>query len=213
VNTYYQYQRPEVLALVPPGTKRLLDVGCGAGVMAAEAKRRGVSEAYGIEVFQEAGTVARGVLDGVLIGDLESNDIPWNGFDCITCADVLEHLRDPWAALHKLRPLLNERGVLIASIPNIAYWAVVLRILQDDFGYDDEGILDKTHLRFFTRRTIFKMFEQCGFEITKVVKQHSWIKKNQRREMIVRLMSLGILDHCTVFQYLIIARASAPAVS
>jgi len=184
---YYSNIRPEVVALIPPGTKRLLDVGCGEGKMSAEAKRLGVAEAYGIEALDSVAKKARAVLDDVLISDIETAAIPWSGFDCIVCADVLEHLRDPWATLRKLRALLSENGVLIASIPNIAHFSVVLRIIRDRFAYEDDGILDRTHLRFFTKHTVGRMFADCGYRIAHL----GALRSNSRSDKLFSSAHLG----------------------
>jgi SAM-dependent methyltransferase len=87
-------------------------------------------------------------------------------FDCIVCADVIEHLRDPLAALRKLSLVLGEKGVIIASIPNVRYWGVISMLAEGGWTYADSGILDRTHLRFFTRREIETLFTEAGFELT-----------------------------------------------
>ncbi len=120
---YYGLVRHDVLALIPAGTKRILDVGCGNGDTGFAAKHlHGAQEVVGIEFFDSAANVAKGKLDKVVTGDIEHLDLdfPESYFDCIICADVLEHTRDPWEVLKKLRRYLDDHGVLIASIPNPA---------------------------------------------------------------------------------------------
>jgi 2-polyprenyl-3-methyl-5-hydroxy-6-metoxy-1,4-benzoquinol methylase len=209
VSPYYSKLRPEILALIPSHTAKLLDVGCGAGVMLAEAKRSGVRQVYGIEVEGSVAREAEPLLDGLLVDDIEQAAIPWKDFDCITCADVLEHLKDPWLVLRKLRSLLSENGVIVASIPNIAHFSVLVKILRDRFVYENQGILDRTHLRFFTRRTIADLFGSTGYEIIHLGATYD----NWNATRLFRWMTLRLLDHCAVFQYLVVARAKKAASS
>jgi 2-polyprenyl-3-methyl-5-hydroxy-6-metoxy-1,4-benzoquinol methylase len=202
---YYGVTRHDLIPLIPDGTKRMLDVGCSNGDTGAAAKKaKGIHEIVGIELFPQAAQAARQKLDRVLEGDIESLDLefPEGYFDCILCADVLEHTRNPWAVLDKLRPLLHPDGVLIASIPNIRHFKPLVTIIADRFEYEEWGLLDKTHLRFFTLHTIRKMFEGCRFRIVKIERNYSitWIYK------VVRVLSLGLLSPFTVFQFFVIVR-------
>src|SRR6185503_4542900 len=149
---YYGLVRKELVDLIPMGTKRLLDVGCGEGDTALEAKRRFGLEVVGIELHAPAAAIAATKLNRVIVGDVEQVEIdyPERHFDCILCADVLEHTKDPWEVLRRLRRYLSDGGVLIASISNLRHISPVMKILLDRFEYQDSGILDRTHLRFFT---------------------------------------------------------------
>jgi 2-polyprenyl-3-methyl-5-hydroxy-6-metoxy-1,4-benzoquinol methylase len=200
--SYYANRRPEVVALVPPSTKKLLDVGCGYGALGADARRLGVREIYGIELFADAGRIAKATFDAVAVGDIESMQIPWSGFDCIVCADVLEHTRDPWAVLRKLKNSLAVNGVIVASIPNVAHISVVLKILMDRFEYEDSGILDRTHLRFFTKHTIEQLFSSTGFTIQTI----DYVRTDTLKHKLMRAMSFGLLRPYSIFQFLIVAK-------
>lgn len=196
--------------MVPASTTRLLDVGCGAGVMASWAKKSlGIQEVYGIELFQEAADKARSLLDGLIVGDIEQTELPWTGFDCIVCGDVIEHLKDPWMAVRKLSTHLNPNGVLIASIPNVAHFSVISKLLRDKFEYQDAGILDRTHLRFFTKHTISKLFLCCGLEI----KVWDTIEARTWKHEVFHAITLGVLKHCSVKQYLVMASLPSRASS
>jgi len=164
---YYRNERPEIAALVPAGARRVLEVGCAAGALGRLLKRRAPREVVGIEIHAPAAAVARRHLDRVLELDLDAIDalpLDEGSFDCIVCADVLEHLRAPERALAVLRRYLAPGGVLIASIPNVRHASVVLPLLVEGrWQYRDEGILDRTHLRFFTAAEIVALFEGAGF--------------------------------------------------
>lgn len=206
---YFGRVRKEILDLIPHGTQRLLDVGCGQGELGAAAKSSiGVPFVIGIELFQPAAEIARTKLDEVVIGDIENLDLrfPPESFDCIVCADILEHTRDPWHVLTNLGKLLRQDGVIVASLPNLRHLATILKIVFDRFEYQEEGLLDKTHLRFFTLHTIRTMFRDSGFVIDKVnsVRSRKW------KVRLLNALSLGLLKEFTVFQYVLVARRRSP---
>lgn len=169
---YFQHARPELVALVPENACRILDVGCGAGRLGEALKRRdagtgGCIEVVGIELNAEIAEAARQRLDAVHVGDVETMELPYASghFDCIVCGDVLEHLRDPRAALNRLVELLAKEGSLVASIPNVRNLHVIGRLLDGLWTYEEAGILDADHVRFFTLREIRKLFESCGLVV------------------------------------------------
>jgi len=160
--------RVDLLPLIPRRSTTLLDVGCGEGVTAAEIGRRlGLRRVVGVECAPEVLDDARERLDELIEGRIETvlPDLPRDEFDVILCSDVLEHVSDPWSILRGLRPCLSAGGCIVASLPNIGHGRVVGKILLDRFRYEDCGILDKTHLRFFTRSTVLDMFVSCGYEV------------------------------------------------
>lgn len=165
---YYSNVRPEVAQFVPLGAQRLLDVGCGCGNFGSALKReRGLKEVCGIEVVTEAANEARKVLDRVFCADIETVGLPFGDayFDCITFADVLEHLRDPVAVLRKAARVLADDGVMLMSIPNVRFYQVIAMLAEGGWEYADAGILDRTHLRFFTARSMRTMIEQAGLQL------------------------------------------------
>ena len=159
---YFGYVRPEVVALVPETARRVLDIGCGAGRLGEAIKRRQQANVSGIEFDARAAAAARQRLDQVWAGDVEQLDlqIPPGSFDAIVCADVLEHLREPAQLLKRAREWLSPDGHLIASIPNVRHHSVIRSLLQGNWTYESAGLLDRTHLRFFTRREIEKLFHR-----------------------------------------------------
>lgn len=165
---YYQQSRPEMLKYVPPGVKRTLELGCGFGNFSAAVKTQLGAECWGIELDPEAARVAGGKLDKVVEGDINQHldDLPDGHFDCIICNDILEHLVDPYTLLMELKTKLTAEGVVVASLPNIRYCRVLFDlVLCGNWDYKEHGILDKTHLRFFTYKSLKKVFPKLGYEL------------------------------------------------
>ena len=166
--TYYKNSRPEMLSSFPSDAKTVLDVGCGEGDFAMSIKKLFKTETWGIEYMTEAGTIAKNKLDNVLIGPCENfiDELPDNYFDVIYFNDVLEHLVDPYEVLKKIKSKLSKNGVIISSIPNIRYHSAIKMLLfKKDWKYEKSGVMDKTHLRFFTKKSIRRMYEDLGFKI------------------------------------------------
>jgi 2-polyprenyl-3-methyl-5-hydroxy-6-metoxy-1,4-benzoquinol methylase len=165
-NAYYSTTRWEIIKLIPSGSHKILDVGCGVGSTSRQLKELGKAN----EIV---------AIDKLHIGDVETMDIPYpeKYFDYILLADVLEHLIDPRGVLHKCKSLLLDDGYIIATFPNIKHYNVLIRmILFDEFRYSDAGILDRTHLRFFTKKEIIKMFQDEQFELVDLIHLHAPIK-------------------------------------
>lgn len=167
---YYQRARPEIQRLVPSHARTVLDVGCGAGALGATLKQRGAAMVIGVEVDPDAAAAAQEVLDRVHVGDIEVLDLPYgtSSFDCIILADVLEHLRDPWALLKRLAPLLTAQGRLIVSLPNVRHWSVLRGLLEGEWIYLPAGILDQGHFRFFTLKSGRALLESAGLAVLEV---------------------------------------------
>jgi 2-polyprenyl-3-methyl-5-hydroxy-6-metoxy-1,4-benzoquinol methylase len=168
---YYRRRRPEMLRFVPATAKRVLEVGCAQGAFAAMVKERTRAEVWGIEFNPQAAARARAVIDRVLVGDADEQiaELPGSYFDAIVCNDVLEHLVNPCATLTHLRRKLKPDGVVVASIPNIRYAPALSKVVfRKDFPQDDEGVFDRTHLRFFTRKSIVRLFETAGFTMQRI---------------------------------------------
>ncbi|MCX8051978.1 MAG: class I SAM-dependent methyltransferase [Chlorobi bacterium] len=199
---YYHLIRHDLVEFVPPRVRRLLDLGCGAGCTAEYLKRtRGIETVVGVEYVPDVAAEAAARLDCVHTGDIEQMELPYPDgyFDCILCADVLEHLRDPWNVLRRLRRLLARDGVVVASIPNIRHARVLAKIVFDRFEYEDSGILDRTHLRFFTRHTIEHMFAVAGYrtELVGCNRSRSW------KFALLNLATLGIARPLSIVQYIV----------
>lgn len=157
----------KILSLIPPGS-RVLDVGCASGDLAQLLAARG-SEVIGIDINATAIATAAPFCSQTFVADLDIERLPdivgGERFDIIVFADVLEHLRDPWSVLDSARALLNDGGHAIISVPNIAHGAIRLGLLAGTFDYRQFGILDDTHLRFFTRRSVDILLIRSGYRL------------------------------------------------
>lgn len=153
--------------------KRVLDVGCATGNLAEVLAGRGC-RVTGIEIDPEAARQAEKHCERVIVGDVESLDLGADldeaDFDVIVFGDVLEHLKDPLQTLRRFKPFLQTEGYVIASIPNIAHGSVRLALMQGRFRYRSLGLLDDTHLRFFTRETVEQLFDDAGFLIADLMR-------------------------------------------
>ncbi len=169
VPAYYHFARPEVVALAQPRGRRVLDVGCAAGAMGAAMLAQGAEEVVGVEVHAGAASRARGRLTAVYRLDIESlPELPYpqRYFDVITLADVLEHLRDPVAVLRHLGRWLAPDGRVVCSLPNVRHQSVLLPLLLEGrWDYQDAGVLDRTHLRFFTPATAVSLLADAGLVV------------------------------------------------
>ncbi|MFC1848233.1 class I SAM-dependent methyltransferase [Chloroflexota bacterium] len=146
--------------------KRVLDVGCATGEVARELKMNGCS-VIGIEIDPHQAKIAQEVCDEVIKGDIETMDLgPMSSsFNVVLMADVLEHLKDPLQTLKNASRLLSDDGFAIIVLPNIAHLWFRLKLLAGQFDYVDKGTLDRTHLRFFTLKTVKKLITEAGCTI------------------------------------------------
>ncbi|MBI1320407.1 MAG: glycosyltransferase [Candidatus Hydrogenedens sp.] len=165
---YYQHVRRELFPHIPRKTRRLLDVGCGQGTFASTLKReRALEHVAGIEIVEEAFERAVERLDEAYNADIERVALPFKpaSFDCIVCADVIEHLVDPRTALEKLSKLLTPEGVIVISVPNVRYVDVIDTLSRGFWYYVEEGIMDSTHIHWFTKRGIEARAREAGLEV------------------------------------------------
>lgn len=172
--SYFTFPRERLFEQIPEGAHAVLEVGCGAGVLGERLKRSGkATSVTGIELNPQAAALAKLRLDEVLVGNVETMSLAAmrGRFDTLVVADVLEHLVDPWAALFRLRDCLKEGGTVVASIPNIAHYKIIKKLLWRDWRYEPGGILDHTHLRFFTRGSIEDLLGFAGFEILRIERE------------------------------------------
>ncbi len=165
---YYQQSRAAMLKYVPASVNKTLELGCAEGKFSELVKTNCGAECWGVEIDSQAADVAATRLDKVITGDVNRclDDVPDNYFDCIICNDILEHLADPYSLLIRLRNKLTAEGIVVASFPNVRYCRNLYElVVRRNWDYREHGILDKTHLRFFTYNSLVKMFPQLGYEL------------------------------------------------
>ena len=168
INPEWDNTATKVISLVGKG-KRVLEFGCGPGHMSKVLSEKMGCDVTGIEVDMEAASSARRYCSRVVELDLDKEDprqyLNGQKFDVLLFADVLEHLKDPWRLLSMAHDLLAEQGYIVASLPNVGYCGVLFELMSGRFDYRELGLLDRGHLRFFTRSGIKSMFSASGFII------------------------------------------------
>lgn len=212
-NNYFRHIRYDVAEHIVSGKHRVLDVGCATGVFGEYLKRKGcASEVIGIEIDVLAAKEASTRLDRVLTANLNHaavidvlNDFDNASFDYIICADVLEHLIDPWAVLTDLAKFLKPGGRLVVSLPNIQHWSVWMPlILTGRWEYCEAGILDRTHLRFFTRATSQELIRRANLKMIEC-QPNIWRKS----EKILNIVTFGLLEGWLASQWVLVGKADS----
>lgn len=169
-NIYPNYELIEMINKNKSEAIKVLQVGCGVGGTLLQVKNNfRACEVYGVESNEKLVKIASGVIP-VKVGNIETMDINYKEdfFDYIIIDDMIEHLNDPWSVLKKLCKYLKPRGSLITIIPNVNHITVVKDLINGKFPYVNAGLLDKTHLRFFTLEEMKKLFNETGYEISYV---------------------------------------------
>ncbi len=171
-DSYYGQARRDYVAELSTGrSAAILELGCGDGATGALALDEGKCGRYvGIELFEPMAALAKDRLSEVLIGNIESMDLPLaaGSFDALIISEVLEHLIDPGATLARLAPLLRPGARVFASSPCLAHWSNIVNLVQGRFDYVDVGMMDRTHLRWFTPNSFAAMFRTAGFVVDSV---------------------------------------------
>lgn len=205
VDQYHKHVRSDVFGIVPQQAGRVLDLGGGVGATGAALKRaRGATHVVVADLV--AGDTADGV-DVAVSGNLEDPQFlrdlldKHGPFDTILCLDVLEHLRDPWSVVETLHGGLAENGVIVASIPNINHHSLVMPlVLRGRYELQDAGLLDRTHLRWFTRASAIDMMTRSGLKLEAV---DGYLG---RKKGLINAVTFGVFARFMIMQYLIRVR-------
>lgn len=203
---YYNFEKHRFIQLIPEGQNKILDLGCAAGRVGRKLRElKKASEVIGVEIFQPAAVEAAKHYDKVYVGDVENISLDYKDFfDFVICGDIIEHFRDPWTMLNKINTFLKKDAFLISSVPNIRYWSIIKDlVIYGNWEYVNAGIMDQTHLRFFTRNTFINMLQRANYEID----HHEMIIYGNKKNFFNRL-TLGLFEEFLGSQVLVIARKS-----
>jgi SAM-dependent methyltransferase len=170
--SYFEGARKDFVDELPDNPQaHILEIGCSNGNTGALALQMNKCGRYtGVEIHAEAALKARETLSQVLIGDVEQMELPWedHSFDALILSEVLEHLVDPWKLLRRLRRYLKPGALVFASSPNVSHHRIIRMLLKGEWNLTDDGIMDRTHLRWFTPRSFAAMFEDSGYRVLSV---------------------------------------------
>lgn len=204
---YDDSPRSEMLRFVPASSRRVLDVGCHTGEFGRAVKMKCSAEVWGIEPNPETAKVAAKSLDRVFNEFFsEATPVEDNYFDVISFNDVLEHIPDPWATLQLAARKLSPNGTVVVSIPNLRHIDNLVHLLRErDFRYEETGIRDKTHLRFFTRRSAPRLFEGTGLTMTQIEGVNEECFSSPARALVYWLFK-KYMDDTRHIQYAMTAR-------
>jgi len=199
---YFNRVNVDLLQYIPQTARVVVEFGCGKGALGAAYKRINPRCRWiGVELNAEAAAHAVARLDQVVVADaaappLDDLDIPTCGADCLIYGDVLEHLINPWESLARHLSILADNGLVLACVPNVQHWSILSSLLHGRFDYADEGLLDRTHLRFFTADSLRRFFESVGLQVHAM---HPRVFRKEVGQTFVKALSsalpaLGITD-------------------
>jgi len=199
---YFSNVRRDLISFIGNDHKGsiVLEVGAGSGATLLELKKTGIaSKIYGYDIVDIC--LDKNEFEHFVVGNIEHEEIPFNTkFDIIILADVLEHLIEPEKVLDKLTPFLNQDGHIYISLPNIRYFKAIYQIFfKGDFKYEEEGILDKTHLRFFCKKNMKELISSSsGLDLVKI---ESCLKNSSSKKGLLNKFTFGIFEEFLSIQY------------
>ena len=199
---YFGTPRREMLDFIPVEVNSVLEIGCGSGAFGALVKQQRGCRYTGDELMDQAAELAKTRLDEVVVTNIETTPLPFpkESFDCLVCNDVLEHLVDPWSVLKMLTGFLKPGGYVIISLPNVRFSEVVKNlVVRKRWDYEERGVLDRTHLRFFTESSVSTLCKSAGLEVLQLRGinpiKYAW------RLQLLNIMLLGALNDMRYLQY------------
>ena len=197
---YYQNTRPEMVQFLPPRYLKVLEIGCGTGAFRRNLKNQ--NEYWGVEVDISAAELAKSKLDKVLNGYFleKSLDIPNNYFDLVICNDVIEHIDDYESFIMDIKNKMTHDACLVLSVPNIRHMQCLYHLMvKKDWQYQDHGVLDRTHLRFFTYKSLVRLIEKNDFEILKIQGINSVYERVSLIRKIFLYIAAAVLGQDTLY--------------
>ena len=206
MDKYFSNSRPEMLSFILKAPTNVLDIGCGNGAFGRSLKQMFDCTVTGIEPIESVGLFAKSQLDHVYIGTFEKvlHSLAPYSFDLIILNDSLEHMTQPEFVLQKIKYLLGDQGALVLSVPNVRYVENVFNlIIKKDWQYTEYGVLDKTHLRFFTQKSLIRLLRSNGFHICKI---HGINATKSRIFRIINFITFGILGDMRWLQIAVSAK-------
>jgi len=215
---YDDKPRADIIRLVPEDCRRILEIGCGTGATGSALKERQPGLFYvGLEIDDRAVAIAQTRLDRVLkvdLGKMDRLSLPFEpeSFDLLIAADVLEHLYDPWRVLYVLRGFLKKKGKVLLSIPNTQNIYLIAQLVMGHWTYQKYGLLDATHIRFFTWKEIERLLTGTGFRLILCQKQLQADLTDKTfpldlsiANLVLRQVDREEAERLFTFQYLVLA--------
>jgi 2-polyprenyl-3-methyl-5-hydroxy-6-metoxy-1,4-benzoquinol methylase len=200
---YFEKPRPEMMAFVPKTVEKTIEFGCSNGLFSNSVKQTFGAESWGVDIDPVAIESAKKVLDRAILGEAMQvlTDLPQAYFDCVICNDFLEHIHNPQEFLTALRPYVKDSANLICSLPNVRYWKNIKEVLiGKDWRYREEGILDSTHLRFFTKKSMIRLMSDSGLKNEKIAGINP---SKSIRFQIPNILTFGIHNDMKYLQFAI----------
>lgn len=201
---YYNIEKTRLISLIPEGPHKVFDLGCATGRVGLKLRElKKASEVIGMEIYQPAAQEAQKHYNKIYIADIEAIELEYyEYFDYVICGDILEHLRDPWTVLKRIHKWLKKEGLIIVSIPNIRYWRVLRNLLfYGRWDYVEAGILDNTHLRFFTRKSFIE-----GLKRERFIIEHQEMVINGVKQKIFNKLTFSLFKEFMGSQVIVLAR-------
>jgi len=209
---YYAGARADFVREMPDDPDAaILEIGCAEGATGALALKSCKCRRYvGVERHQASAQLARTRLSDVIVGDVENLELtfPQASFDVLVLSEVLEHLVDPWHLLARISEYLKPGGLVFASVPNVSHYSVIAQLLRGQWTLTDSGIMDATHLRWFTPATVGAMFEQSGFSVQRL----GPLGPISKKAAFVNWLTFRHFEHLFIGQVTVRALKRGPAV-
>lgn len=210
-NASYIGLRDDLLRHVKGEKLTILDVGCATGINGQFLKEKNVAkEVVGVELDPLMANEAQKRIDKIIVGNIENpstlQDLEGKIFDYILLGDVLEHLYNPWEIINKLVPFLSEKGRIIISVPNIQHIELFISIyIKGEWPYNERGIFDRTHLRWFTYKNILQFEEKCNLKILKIERKYRFRDRKGATFPLYGRILKKLFPSVFTFQYVVVA--------